>query len=243
MDPDQLMVRRSRMFLALLTIVMLTHSLPVLAETRLFDVQMLGRTLGQITYRQTNRNNGTHSALAAHLNNTPLGVFDGVFKGVRHPSIGPDGGPANEYRVKNVSPKRTRVVSVLFQNKRVVQSSVTPPYQNAMVLDLDNAPLFATDMIDAFGTVAAQTRCPSTLRIYDGRRLIRVSTKNSQLQDKRLTCVMTYKVIKGPGHLHPFDFRSVGVSLTYETDLTGKIALKQINLKAGAFKISLIQKN
>ncbi|MBT3140482.1 hypothetical protein DS909_00990 [Phaeobacter gallaeciensis] len=243
MGHNHMMSRLTHVILTIQTLTMLSHAQAVMAETQLFDVHMMGRTLGQVTYSRTQKDHGLHSTLTARLNNTPMGVFDGVFIGVRQPSTGPDGRQAYEYRVSNVSPKRTRKVSVLFRNERVVQTRVTPPYKNAMALDLENAPLIATDMIDAFGAVSAQTQCPGSLRIYDGRRLIRVSPKSSIVQSKQLTCLMTYKVIKGPGHLHPFNFRSVGVSLTYKTDALGRNALDQIDLNAGVFNISLLQNN
>ncbi|PSL20532.1 hypothetical protein [Shimia abyssi] len=173
--------------------------------------------------------------LIARLDSTPLGVFDGVFTGIRSRQ----GHGTNLYHVRNVSAKKTRDIRITFDAEKPTGIDVSPPFTSKKYVPPGLVQPVTTDMIDAFGKVARHTDCLERLRIFDGRRVILLENTDSELLGETRTCMMSYSVIDGPGHVPPFNFRNMKVKLVYARQAPTGDQLRSISIRVGLYTLQL----
>src|SRR5690606_39001732 len=150
-------------------------ALPAAADT--FRAMLGGRVLGTLEYRAA----GAGAAqLRTMLDNTPLGVGDGVF----------DGQTANEraggktllrYTGDSRSSRKSRQISVLLYQGRVIETQISPAGERTALSVASAVPEGVIDPVTAFGRMIGAGDCPAAFHIYDGRRVIRVRPQSSQI--------------------------------------------------------------
>ena len=171
---------------------------------------------------------GRGGALTADLDNTPLGVADGAFRAETHDVKTADGQPAVQY----LSQSAKRNISVVFGSGRVLETTVSPQSE-ATPLSLSSAvPAGVLPLTEGFRQIAEATTCPAGFTMYDGRRVVQIATAAKTSDGASDICTMDYRVTAGPGHLSPFRFKSLGMTLTYTG---GRLA--EMNFTAGGFEL------
>ena len=78
--------------------------------------------------------------------------------------------------------------------------------------------------------------CKNSFVVYDGRRVIDIIAIE---QISKFECGYLYKIREGPGHLAPFNFKKIAISVFF--DQTGNSASRSVIVKAGPFKLFLDQ--
>ena len=201
-------------------------ALPAQAET--YAIQLGSRQIGTL---QTSGN-----ALASTLDNTPLGVANGTFEaGVSAVRLS-DGSGAQQFLGRNRGGK-VRDVSVIRQEGRVLDVTVSPA-GDATDLSVPAAvPAGVLFPPEAMARLEAAGGCPAPVTMYDGRRVVSISTLSSTQANEETICEMSYRVTAGKGHLSPFNFRSLAMQLAYRDG-----ALARITVSAGGFDVSMLRR-
>ncbi len=210
------------------------------AETSTFQVILAGGTLGTLTY-ETDPNDGSRpSALRTNLDNTPLGVFDGTWDGTSQPVQTEAGDVVLQFLATTASSRKNRVISILHRDGQALATEVNPPDDATELSQAEQVPAGVLDPVEGFGRITEGTGCPEPFRIYDGRRVVELTTTGSEQAGAVLTCEVDYEVIAGPGHLSPFRFNSFDVELTYDTT-SGRAVLAAADVSAGIFTVRLVR--
>lgn len=192
------------------------------ARAETFSVALGERVLGTLEY--------TPGRLVNLLDNTPLGVADGLFRGLRH-SAG-DG-------VRYVGQSDERRIEVLFRSGRAIRTAIEPASERTPLSDPAAVPAGVTDPVDGFGRVVKAKDCPVPIRMYDGRRAVEMATVAREISPTHLTCAIDYRVIAGPGHLSPFRLDSLDITAHYALASGAVSRLAQIDIRAGGFTLTL----
>ncbi len=199
---------------------------PVTAETLTFSAALGNRTLGTLTF------DSAGPTLLSVLDNTPLGVGDGRFEATSRPVRTDAGAAVTQY----IGRSDDRTISVLLDGARAVETVVSPSSEETELSDVARVPPSVLDPVTGFGRLAAANGCPAPMRLYDGRRVIDIATARESRTETVLTCAMAYSVTAGPGHLSPFRFTSLAVTLLY--GITGAQRLQRIEIEAGGFTVT-----
>ncbi|KQI70124.1 hypothetical protein AN189_01640 [Loktanella sp. 3ANDIMAR09] len=198
---------------------------PTIAETY---AMMLGNR--QIGTLETNG-----ASLQSTLNNTPLGVADGTFQASVTRVQLPDGSIAEQYLGVNRGGK-TRDISVIRQNGRVADVTVVPANDATDLSAPDTVPADVLFPSELFARLERAGGCPAPLQMYDGRRLVAISTASTATENGQTVCDMDYRVAAGKGHLSPFNFKSLNMQLAYADG-----ALARVTVSAGGFDVSMLR--
>lgn len=192
------------------------------ARAETFSVALGDRILGTLEY--------TPGRLVNLLDNTPLGVADGLFRGLRLSE-----GDAVRY----VGESDERRIEVLFSAGRAAETVVEPGTERTTLSDPAAVPEGVTDPVDGFGSVVGASDCPGPIRMYDGRRAVEMATVSREVSSTRLTCAIDYRVIAGPGHLSPFRLRSLDITAHYALASGAVTGLARLDIRAGGFTLTL----
>mgnify|MGYP003650577433 CR=1 FL=1 len=205
-------------------------ALATTAAADTFSVNLGTKTLGQLTYRQA----GAEETLVSRLDNTPLGVFNGVFNGTSRGK-----GNAHAFTGISKSSRKNRRAEVQMAGGRAVSTKVTPEEEITDLSDIQNVPANVVDPVQGFGHLTTATGgCPSAIRMYDGRRVIALTPTGQGNDGQGLVCDVDYSVIAGPGHLSPLLVKSARMQLTYDQS-GGAQRLVRIRLRSGIFSVTL----
>lgn len=194
------------------------------ARAETFSVALGGRILGSLEY--------TPGRLVNLLDSTPLGVADGLFRGVRR---------RDGEAVRYVGQSDERRIEVLFASGRATETVVEPASERTRLSDPAAVPAGVTDPVDGFGRVVDARDCPGPIRIYDGRRTVEMATVSREASPTWLTCAIDYRVIAGPGHLSPFRLESMDITAHYALASGAVTGLAQLDIRAGGFTLSLLR--
>ncbi|WP_226779569.1 DUF3108 domain-containing protein [Oceaniglobus trochenteri] len=212
--------------LAMLPLLIALAPLPAAGET--FRAMLGGRTLGTLDYAP--------GLLRTTLDNTPLGVGDGVFEGRSRAARTEAGQRVLHYTGESRAPGESRRISVVLDKGRVIDTVISPASERTALSDPGKVPQGVLDPVEAFGRMIGAGGCPAAFRIYDGRRVIQVTPKSAGTEGGRTTCAMAYDVIAGPGHLSPFRFKSLNLGLVYDG-----ATLVEIAVSTGPFALRLVR--
>lgn len=200
------------------------------ASAQSFSVALGNNILGQLKYSDQ----GGRETLVSNLNNTPMGVFNGTFKGT---SRGVAAG--REFIGQSVSSRKTRTITTITKGGRAIQTTVTPTSEETKLSNVANVPAGLIDPVMAVGWLIQTGKgCPSTLHIYDGRRAIALTPTGQTAQNGMLTCDIAYTVFAGPGHLSPLKISKAKMQLNYAIDGTEQ-RLTHIRMGSGIFRLVL----
>lgn len=192
------------------------------ARAETFSVALGGRVIGTLEY--------TPGRLVNLLDNTPLGVADGLFRGVTRSE-----GDAVRY----VGESDERRIEVLFSAGRAAETVVEPAGERTALSDPGAVPEGVTDPVAGFGAVVGASECPGPIRMYDGRRTVEMTTVAREVSSSHLTCAIDYRVIAGPGHLSPFRLKSMDITAHYALASGAVSGLAQLDIRAGGFTLTL----
>ena len=213
-----------------LAVIATGYAHPLAAETFVWNVSLGGLALGQVEYRDE-----APQRLATQVDRTPLGVFNGSFE-ARSQTSGAD---LTRYVSQSRTSRKDRDISFLIRGGVVGDVAVTPASELTPLSRPDRVPAGVLDPVAAFGRLARATDCPTPFRLYDGRRVVAISTDKARREDGLLSCQVTYQIVKGPGHLSPFRFKRFQMELAYGTGAPGLLTLDRLVLKVGVFTLRL----
>ena len=210
-------------------------------QSQRYQVLLGGRALGALDYARSASGAGASQTLSATFDNTPLGVFDGTFQGTSKPVRAEGGDVLLQYLGQSESSRKSRVISVLLDAARVMETVVSPEGERTPLSQAERVPAGVVDPVAAFGRLVGSAGCPEPFTMYDGRRVVEISTQASQREGGTLSCRMDYEVVAGPGHLSPLRFRSLDMELTYDMSGPGGAILREIDIKAGVFHLAVVR--
>ncbi|APE44377.1 hypothetical protein BOO69_13900 [Sulfitobacter alexandrii] len=209
-------------------LVLAVTTQPALAGTLSFGMSLGARQLGTVSYDGGRR----AGRLLAVMDNTPLGVADGSFEAVTRADAG-----TVSYESRSRGSKQ-RDIAVTRAAGRVTAVTVTPADEATALSDPARVPRGAISLTEAFAAIALGVDCPKPMAVHDGRRVVRIATAQRAETAEGIACIMSYRVVAGPGHLSPFRFKSLGMRLDY-----GGGGLQRITLSAGGFDVTLTRQD
>lgn len=198
-----------------------------------FSVLLGGKTLGQLSFSQK----GSTATLRSTLDQTPMGVFNGTFVGTS------EGAARNAtFTGDSQSSRKQRRVIVKYKNGRAHNVDITPAQEQTKHSDPERVSASVMDPVRIIAALMDAEGCPSAMLLYDGRREVRISPNGQDQTAQMLTCRMSYKVTKGPGHLSPLGISSAKMQMTYD-NAGGVQKLQQIKISSGVFRLNLDRRN
>lgn len=192
---------------------------PAAAHAQDFDVRFAGGVIGRLS--------ATTTAISTTLTNTPLGAADGWFRARR------DG---QTYSAANNEGRR---IDVAFNGATVTAVSITPADERTNVSDPRAVPEGVLDPIAGFARIAQSKDCPGAFRMYDGRRIVEISTEARAVENNVLICRIAYRVTAGPGHLSPLYISNLSLTARYGLRDGQNMGLAQLDIGAGPFSAML----
>ena len=199
---------------------------PAVAQSQSYAMMLGNRQLGTLSFDGS----GSNVDLLSRLDNTPLGVADGTFEATAR-----DTGGAVSYTSRNRGSK-TRDIAITRQGGRVAAVTIEPADDMTDVSQPAQVPAGTMTPAEVFGTLANGTTCPNPLAMYDGRRVVQLATTAMDADGDTVTCALSYRVVAGKGHLSPFNFKSLSMSVIYRAK-----SLAQITVSAGGFDVNLVR--
>jgi hypothetical protein len=204
---------------------------PAGAET--FDVSLGGKARGELSFTKTGRNR----TLTSTLDSTPLGVFNGTFKGTSTGSLS-----SSTFVGESRSSRKQRVVTVQIAKGKAINTAITPLSEKTDQSDASHVQSGVIDPVRAIEKLITAKGCPAAMLLYDGRRVIALRPSSNEQSGTALSCSMSYKVIAGPGHLSPLRISSAKMQLSYDIADTRQ-SLRKIKISSGIFSLSLDRRN
>lgn len=195
---------------------------PAAAQT--FDVVLGGKVLGTLDLSE---HSGTQT-LTSDLASTPMGVFNGTFKGTSAGGV---------FTGDSRSSRKTRLVEVTLSAGRPASVQITPTDERTALSDPTKVSQIVTDPVRAIGGLVNAQGCPTATAFYDGRRVVQLTPSGEALSDSQRICDMRYTVVQGPGHLSPLKISNAKIRLTYDT--AGGQSLQQMRISSGVFRLNL----
>lgn len=200
---------------------------PVGAET--YAVSLGGKLLGQLSYVEA----GSKVTLRSTLDNTPLGVFNGTFTGTSSGTTS-----SSTFQGDSRSSRKQRIVDVEISKGSAKSVAIEPADELTDLSDITRVPAGVTDPVRAMGQLFRAKGCPSSVQMYDGRRVVTMRSDAGTQAGDILTCTVSYKVTAGPGHLSPLGISSAKMELNYDV-AAGQQTLQNLTISSGIFSVSL----
>ncbi|WP_099824767.1 hypothetical protein [Oceaniglobus indicus] len=210
--------------------ILATHG----AAAQTFRALLGDRVLGTVEYTSSGSGKTRTDRMATALDNTPLGVGDGTFEAISRP-VTVDGKRMRQYTGVSQSRRKSRSITVLHDAGKALRTDISPTSERTDLSDPARVPAGIIDLAQAFGRLAHSTGCPEPFRFYDGRRAITVQTLARTPTGGGMTCTVAYRVVAGPGHLSPFGFRKLDLTLDYNA----RGVLDNATVRAGLFSLAL----
>jgi len=195
---------------------------PIAAQT--FDVVLGGKKLGSLKLVT----GGGTQTLTSNLASTPMGVFNGTFKGTSANGV---------FTGDSRSSRKTRLVKVAIVNGRPASVDITPEAERTPLSEPAKVDKKVTDPVRAIAGLVEAQGCPEATTFYDGRRVVRLTPMGRNESGTTLICDMSYTVIQGPGHLSPLKIANAKMQLSYDT--AGGQSLQQMRISSGIFRLNL----
>lgn len=202
-------------------------AIPAHADT--FEVTLGGKTLGQLSYETR----GATATLRSSLDNTPLGVFNGTFTGISKGSVA-----SSQFTGDSQSSRKSRIVKVDISEGRAKSVDIAPEDERTDLSDAAVVPPGVRDPIRAMGALFRANGCPTTIDMYDGRRVVQLSPDGQSGDEDALVCNIRYTVKNGPGHLSPLGISSAKMKLNYRV-MDGQQQLQELTVSSGVFRLRL----
>lgn len=202
-------------------------AVPAYADT--FRVSLGGKDLGQLSYDTS----GPTATLRSTLDNTPLGVFNGTFTGTSKGSVA-----TSRFTGDSQSSRKSRIVTVDFRRGRASSVDVDPLDERTDLSDPAVVPAGVRDPVRAMGALFRADGCPTTMYMYDGRRVVQLSSDGQSSDEGALVCNVRYTVKSGPGHLSPLGISAAKIKLIYQV-ADGQQDLQELTVSSGVFRLRL----
>lgn len=196
------------------------------AEIQRYDLLLGQRQLGTLSFDTDTLD------LVSDLNNTPLGVADGYFSAQSGPARTPEGISVTQY----LSQSAKRQISFVMDENNVLTTTISPTREATTLSEPEAVPAGVIPITEGFAAIAMASGCPTPFTMYDGRRVVQVATRAQSANITEILCEMDYRVTAGPGHLSPFRFRTLDMTLLYRD---GILAL--ITVSAGGFELQVVR--
>ena len=203
-----------------------------------WQVSLAGLPLGRISFEALDAAEPALS-LRAEIDNTPLGVFNGIFAA----SSVIEAESSRRFASQIRTSRKERDTAILFAaGGQVRDVRLTPANQRSALSHPEAVPPGLLDPVAAFGRLVvpvAPMACPQAFDYYDGRRVVRLSPTATLPMAAGLRCKMTYEVVAGPDHLSPLNIRRFHLVLEYDLAEGGGLLLDTLKLRSGIFTLRL----
>ncbi len=215
----------------------LALALPAAAQAQVFELRLGDRVLGTLTFGAA----GSGATWSTNLDNTPLGVADGVFTATSEPVQTASGEDAVRYRGITGTTRTSRVIEVIHAAGRVLSTAVAPQDDATELSDAARVPPGVNDPVQSLARLLTSDGCPESFLQYDGRRVVAFLPESSSSEGGRLVCELDYRVVAGPGHLSPLGLTSLDVTLTYDQPAGSAATLREMDIRTGPFRLRVVR--
>ena len=195
-----------------------------LADKQFYSVSLGRRDLGTLQFD----GQGGNATLLLSLKNTPFGASDGTFEAVARTN-----GDTLRYLGKSRG-SETRDIEIVRTGKTMTDVTITPESEMTEMSEADNVPVGVIVPTEFFARVALGETCPTPMAMYDGRRVVQMTTTAAVRDGDVEVCEMSYLVVMGPGYVSPLNFKSFDLRLVYTAR-----TLTEFAMSGGGFKVSL----
>jgi len=224
-------------FIKTFSVIILTL-LPCFAaadEFKYLSISFFGKQVGFIKVREASNIDSKEIHVEGKISSSPFKVFNGRFKYKTTFTEINSGAPRLHYESSVDAIFKERKINYWVKNNRLISVDVLPKREETK---LTNPKQIDVNFIDpTYAIIKLLTMpCKDSFKVYDGRRLIDVIAIES---NSKLECRYLYKIQKGPGHLSPFNFKTLKISTYF--DQSRNSAFRYMIVKTGPFKLILNQ--
>lgn len=198
---------------------------PVMADVQTYSILLGHRVLGSLVFE----GQGSDETLLLTLDHTPFGLEDGTFKATTQTL------DETTYYLGESRGSETRDIAITRKANVVKSVTITPQSEMTELSEPGRVPAGVLTPTEFLAALQDAGTCPSSLAVYDGRRVAQITAISSKLDGDLLTCDLSYRVVMGPGYMSPFHFKSFGMQLAYK----GR-NLDSLVMNGGGFEVSLI---
>ncbi|MDN5787736.1 hypothetical protein [Pseudorhodobacter sp.] len=207
---------------------------PALAAEQGYGVVLGGRQLGWVIFDS----GAGISKVRSQFDNTPLGVFNGSYTGASRPG---SGSGATVYKGNSSSSNKAREVTITrAADGHLTDVLITPQKDRTDLSVATNVPPGVLDPVEGFGRLISGKSCPSPFALYDGRRVVQVTSGASTTSGTVTTCDIAYKVVLGPGHLSPLYLKNITIRMEYDS-AKAKTGVTLMRLRSGIFEVDFVR--
>lgn len=196
------------------------------AEVQYFDLTLGQQKIGALSFDTETLE------IVMDLNDTPFGIADGYFNAQSATARSSNGTTETRY----LSQSKKRQISFVINDGKVSATAISPIREATPLSQPEAVPPGVIPLTEGFATIATATSCPNPITIYDGRRIVQIATQVQSIVLADIKCEMDYRVTAGPGHISPFRFRTLDMTLTYRDNVLALMAIK-----AGVFELRVVR--
>ena len=202
-------------------------------EFKYLSISFFGKQIGFIKVREVSNVDSTKIRVDGKIFSSPFKMFNGGFKHKTTFTKINSGASRLHYESSVDATFKQRKINYWVNNDRLIAVDVFPKNEKTIFTNPNRIDFEFIDPAYAI-TQLLTTPCKNSFKIYDGRRIIEVTSIEAT---SKLECGYVYKIRKGPGHLRPFNFKTFEISTFFDQD--GNPASRSMVVKAGPFKLIL----
>lgn len=217
----------------LVVFLALSPCVSVADEYKYFSISFLGKEIGTINVREVSNINSKVIHLNGKISSSPLKIFNGRFE--YKTTITKLNKAASRIHFKSSvdATFKQRKINYWVNNDRLIAVDVFPKNEKTIFTNPNRIDFEFIDPAYAI-TQLLTTPCKNSFKIYDGRRIIEVTSIKPA---SKFSCGYRYKIQKGPGHLSMFNFKTFEISTFFDQE--GNSASRSMIVEAGLFKLIL----
>ena len=197
------------------------------------SISFLGKQIGSIKIYEASNSDSRVIYIGGKISSSPLKIFNGKFEHKTIITKVNEAASKVHYESNVDAIFKHRKINYTVKNNRLITVNVSPKNETTKFTNPKQIDFVFIDPTRAI-TELLNKPCKNSFKIYDGRRVIGV---NSIKPTSKSECGYVYKILKGPGHLSPFNFKTFKI-LTF-FDQNGNSASKTMIVKTGPFKLVL----
>lgn len=200
-------------------------------EFRTFTISFLGQKIGSLKLNETTISGRKSILISGEILSSPFEIFNGRFEYKTIIDTQNNGLSRLKYKSSVNTIFKTREINFFVKNDKLIDVTVSPPNEQT---EFSNPGSIVFKFIDpsTFFMKILHFPCSKPFIIYDGRRIVDITPLEAEPE---FECRYLYKIVNGPGHLSPFNFKNFEIFSFSEKSDKG-VALTAI-VKAGPFKL------
>lgn len=213
----------------------LLPSFSLAEDFKYFSISFLGKQIGSLKIRDETNGDSKIIHITGEVSSSPLRLFNGKFY-YKTIITGINSGSSRILYESSVDATfKDRRIKYWVRDDVLIAVDVFPKKEQTK---FTNPKQIDFEFIDPAYSITKllSSPCKNSFTIYDGRRAIDVlAIKSASI----LQCRYLYKIRKGPGHLAPFNFKKIEISIFFDQERD--LANRSMIVKAGPLKLNLDQ--